>query len=817
MPKKRSSRRQTADNQVQLPLLPLKDMVIFPRMVAPLMVGRPKSIIAVEESLASGRPLFLCKQIDGSIEDPGRSDLHDVGVAVNILQTLRMPDGAMKVVIEGVVRAELEKLLPEEAHLEAQVLLDSLEHEELEEPSEEDEARVRVALGYFQEFVRTTQRVSPDVVSSLRELSHPADVSDIMCAHLPLRVEERQELLECPPGGPRLDQISSVLMRELELQGIEQRVRDKVRDQMERNQREYFLQEQLRAIQQELGQTDEGSEYSELHDMIAKARMPKEFAQKALRELNRYERMPPMSPESAIIRTYLEWLCEIPWRKRTRESTDIERAQKLLDIRHCGLKKVKELILEFLAVRITGGARRKGPILCFVGPPGVGKTSLGQSIADATKRKFVRVSLGGIRDEAEIRGHRRTYIGALPGRIVQSIRRAGVKNPLFMLDEIDKMSMDFRGDPASALLEVLDPEQNKAFSDHYLEVDVDLSQVFFIATANSEYDIPAPLHDRMEIIRIPGYTSFEKEEIAEKHLVFRQVWDAGLNNALKFSPEAIREIIERYTREAGVRDLERRIGQVCRKVALDILTDKADPIQTMSREDVRAYLGPPEYSENLADEEPRPGVAVGLAWTQVGGDILHIETLLMKGKGNLHLTGHLGDVMKESAQAAHAYIRAHCEELGVPEDFYKDTDVHIHVPEGAIPKDGPSAGVALMVSMVSALRGIAPFSRMGMSGEITLRGRVLRVGGVKEKVVAAHRAGLFTIVLPRENERDVLEIPEQVTKELDFVYADNISDVLRIAYCHLAPDKEPTKPAKKAASRSAKKPAKKASTRGKKS
>ncbi len=772
-----SAKEKTAAGR--LPLLPLKDVVVFPRMVVPLLVGRPASVSAVEESLASGNPLLLCAQRDPNIEAPGKDDLYGVGVVAGILQTLRMPDGTMKIVVEGLSRARIVRFYTRGPF--AEVTVEPVDEESVQD--DENTAVMRMTLSQFETYARMNQRVAPEIVSSLSSITEGGTLADLICAYLSLRPDERQELLELSRPRERLERISALLLRENELLEIEQRVRERVRDQMERSQREYYLHEQLKAIHQELGSREEGAdEYAELRAQIEKAKMPTEVREKAFRELARYERMPSMSPEGAIIRTYLEWLIDMPWEKSTKDSLDLDRAIKVLDEDHFGLKKVKERILEFLAVRKLS-ANMKGPILCLVGPPGVGKTSLGQSIARAMGRKFTRVSLGGVRDEAEIRGHRRTYIGALPGRIVQGLKKCGVRNPVFMLDEIDKTNSDFRGDPASAMLEVLDPEQNSAFSDHYLEVDFDLSQVFFIATANSEYDIPEPLHDRMEIVRLSGYTVLEKEKIAELFLIPRQMKASGLKaRHVQFTPEGIRAIIERYTREAGVRELDRQLANACRKVARKVVSSTRAPRTVIDDKTVTTLLGKEEYHDSRADIAPHVGVALGLAWTHAGGDVLNIETSIVRGKGNLSLTGHLGEVMKESAHAAYTYIRAHTRALKVPAQFHGRYDVHIHVPEGAIPKDGPSAGIALAVSLVSALRNIAPREPIAMTGEITLRGRVLPIGGVKEKVLAAHRAGIRKIILPKLNEKDLEELPDEVQRAIKFVWVDQVDEALRVVF-----------------------------------
>jgi ATP-dependent Lon protease len=795
MPAKRKTKSTVRGER--FPLLPLKDVVVFPRMVVPLLVGRQQSLVAVEEALATGSPLFLCTQRDPTVENPGLTDLYPVGVAAGILQTLRMPDGTMKVVVEGLGRGHIDRLREHDGFSELTVT----RIEEVPFEGEDAEALMRAALGQFEQYTRQSGRVAPEVVASLRGVNEANSLCDLVCSYLPLRVEERQQLLECVAVNERLELLSTLLMRETEMLDMERRVRDRIREQMDRSQREYYLHEQLKAIHQELGQREGGDEITELRDMILKAEMPKDVRERATRELGRFERMPAMSPESAIIRTYIEWLVDVPWKKRTRDALDLKKARKILDEDHFGLDKVKDRILEFLAVRKLSRST-KGPILCLVGPPGVGKTSLGKSVARAMGRKFVRVSLGGVRDEAEIRGHRRTYIGALPGRIIQSMKKVGVKNPVFMLDEIDKMSMDFRGDPSSAMLEVLDPEQNETFSDHYLEVDFDLHEVFFITTANSEYEIPEPLHDRMEVVRISGYTMHEKERIARLFLVPKQRGAAGLKEgAIQFKDDGLQTIIQRYTREAGVRELERQIARVCRKVAHKVVTTKRAKRFTIDGGMVQELLGPPEYPELRADEIPLPGVAIGLAWTWAGGDILHIETSTMPGKGGLSLTGQLGEVMKESAQAAYTYLRAHAKSLRIPVHFHRNIDMHIHIPEGAIPKDGPSAGVALAVSIASALRNKAPNPSIAMTGEITLRGRVLDVGGIKEKVLAAHRAGIKTIIMPLGNEKDLHEVPHEVKSEIAFVFVKEVDEVVRAAFGETGKLKTRAKPKLRKAAR----------------
>lgn len=763
----------------RLAVLPLKDAVVFPHMVVPLLVGRTSSLAAVEEAVEAEEPVFLVTQKDSNLEDPKEADLHTVGVAAQILQTLRMADGSMKVVVEGLGRGIASKFYLNQEVPEAMVA-------KVEPPkydAKEAEGLLRAATGQFEEYARLSQRIAPEVIATIQGITDAEVSSDTICAYLPVKTAERQELLEKFSVVERLQKALSILMRENELLNIEIKVRDRVREQMERSQREHYLHEQLKAIHQELGNREDAvDEFTEMRQMLQKAKMPKEILEKALREFARYERMPTMSPEGAVIRTYLEWLCDMPWKARSKDVKKLSEARKVLDKDHFGLDKVKERILEFLAVRMLS-KEAKGPILCLVGPPGVGKTSMGQSIATAMGRKFVRMSLGGVRDEAEIRGHRRTYIGALPGRIIQGMKKAGVRNPVFMLDEIDKMSIDFRGDPSSALLEVLDPAQNKAFSDHYLEVEFDLSEVFFIATANNEFDIPYALHDRMEVVRLSGYTIHEKEHIAKLFLLPRQAKECGLGEkAIALKPDGLDTIIQRYTREAGVRELERQIANICRKAARRLVEDGKTGTLKVDAAKVFELLGPPPYGAIRSEAEANVGVAIGMAWTQAGGDVLTIETTTMNGKGKLSLTGQLGNVMKESAEAAHTYLRANAHNFGLGEDVFKNTDIHVHVPEGAIPKDGPSAGTALLTSMLSALKGVAPKAALSMTGEITLRGRVLPVGGIKEKVLAAHRAGIRFIILPKENEKDLADVPADVRKEITFTLVEEVGPVLDLAF-----------------------------------
>ncbi len=758
-----------------LPLLPLKDAVVFPRMVVPLFIGRPPSVAAVEKACEEGSPLFLCTQKDASEETPDAGGLYRVGTAAKVVNVLRLPDASMKVVVEGLARGEVRSF-----NLDTLPFMAQVEKIEMKTPKGRDiEGLIRAVLHQFEEYVRLTQRIAPEVFLTIQAMSEADLFTDTVCSFLFINVEERQDLLECIDVTRRLEKITVLLAREIELAEIEHRVRNRVREQMERGQREHYLQEQMRVIQQELGsREDGGNDFTELREMLDKAGMPKAVKAKADHEFQRYERLPLMSPESAVLRGYLEWLCEMPWSKSTRDAIDLGKASEILDADHFGLEKVKERILEFLAVRKLN-KKGKGPILCLVGPPGVGKTSLGQSIARAMGRVFVRVSLGGIRDEAEIRGHRRTYVGAMPGRLIQCIKDAGVKNPLFMLDEVDKMSVDFRGDPSSALLEALDPEQNKHFSDHYLEVGFDLSEVFFITTANNEYNIPFPLQDRMEIVRLPGYTHEEKVQIARLFLLPRQVRESGLKaRDVQFTDDGWNTLIQRYTREAGVRELERTIAGICRKTARKIVNKEKRAQAKLDTSAIMNLIGPPPYGELASENEQDVGVAIGMAWTQAGGETLRVETSVMQGKGSLMLTGQLGEIMKESATAAFSYIRANTGKWNIAPNFYRMKDIHVHVPEGAIPKDGPSAGLAMLVSILSALTGKAPEAALAMTGEITLRGKILPVGGIKEKVLAARRAGIRTIILPRENEKDFPDLPAELRESVTFVLVSTVEQAL---------------------------------------
>ncbi|MBC7331440.1 MAG: endopeptidase La [Synergistetes bacterium] len=763
-----------------VPLLAVRDVVVFPNIVVPLFVGRPKSLKALEVAMLGNRLIVIAAQKDPKVEDPKPSDLYSIGTLCHIHQMVKLPDNTVKVLVEGKERVRIDDFLKTDEFFEVRVTPISLEVPY----SPHVEALLRNVISEFEKYVKLHPKVPPEIMITIMSLSDASRIADIIAANMHIKLQEKQQILEAILPEERLKKLLSFLVREVEVLELEKKIHEEVRKQMEQTQKEYYLREQLKAIQKELGRTDElAEEIEEYARKIKEAKMPPQVEEKAMHELKRLEKMPPMTAEATVVRTYLDWLVSLPWSKRTKDKLDISRAARILDEDHYGLEKVKERILEYLAVRKLS-KKMRGQILCFVGPPGVGKTSLARSIARALNRKFVRISLGGVRDEAEIRGHRRTYVGALPGRIIQKIRQAGTKNPVFLLDEVDKIGIDFRGDPAAALLEVLDPEQNHSFSDHFLEVPFDLSEVMFITTANVTYTIPRPLLDRMEIIHIPGYTEEEKIMIALKHLIPKQLERHGLNeNMVKITEQALRKIIREYTREAGVRNLEREIASICRKVARKIVEsgEKAEKEYKITAQNLHIYLGPPKFRYGIAEEKDEIGIATGLAWTEVGGEILLIEAVTMRGKGKLTLTGNLGDVMQESAQAAVSYIRSHAKELGVKEDFYKNLDIHIHVPEGAIPKDGPSAGVAMLTALVSVLTGCPVRRDVAMTGEITLRGKVLPVGGIKEKVLAAHRAGITTVILPKDNEKDLLEIPPEVRKKINFKFVERMNEVLEIA------------------------------------
>ena len=756
-------------------MLPLRGVLVFPYMIIHLDVGREKSINALEQVMMQDRLIMLATQRDAQNDKPGPADIYEAGTVAEIKQLLKLPGGTMRVLVEGLYRARIHSYLKEEPYFEVEV-------EEFREiatrKTPELEAQARLLARQFEQWAKLSKKIPPETLVTVIAVEDPDRLSDLILGHLPLKLEDKQELLAAVDIEKRLGLLTDIVNREMEILEIEKKISGRVRKQMEKTQKEYFLREQMKAIQQELGEKDERtSEAEEYRQKMKDQDLPKEVAERVAKEIDRLEKMSPMSAESGVIRTYLDWLLGLPWSIETQDRLDIDLAEKNLDEDHYGLEKVKERILEYLSVRKLAETM-KGPILCLVGPPGVGKTSLARSIARSMERKFVRVSLGGVRDEAEIRGHRRTYVGALPGRIIQGMKTVGSKNPVFLLDEIDKMSSDFRGDPGAALLEVLDPEQNNSFSDHYIELPFDLSHVLWVVTANALHNIPRPLLDRMEMITISGYTQEEKVQIAKKFLIPKQQKENGLTGRnISFLDEGIEKVIRSYTREAGVRNLERSLATLCRKVARQIVQKKKKTVR-MTPENVEVFLGPPKYHWNEAERSSQVGVATGLAWTETGGDVLPVEVTTMKGKGTLTLTGQLGDVMKESAQAGFSYIRSRAQELGIAEDFYEKVDIHVHLPEGAIPKDGPSAGITMATAMISALTNIKVRNDLAMTGEITLRGRVLPVGGIKEKVLAAHRAGIRTLLLPKENKRDYTEIPENVRQNLDFVWVEHLDEVL---------------------------------------
>ncbi len=811
---------ETVIATIELPVLPLRDVVVYPHMVIPLFVGREKSMKALEAAMEGDRRVLLVAQKAPETDDPAEADLNAVGTVGSILQLVKLPDGTVKVLVEGQSRAQLQRCFESGGMLRAQA---SALEPVFDRPSPELETAARMLVGLFEQLVRQSRKLPPEVLSSLSGIDDLSRLADSVAAHLSVRLSDKQKVLETAAIGARTELLIGLVESELDLQQVEKRIRGRIKSQMEKSQREYYLNEQMKAIQKELGDLEEGgNDIDELARKIDKAGMPKAVLAKAKAEFNKLKQMPPMSAEATVVRNYLDWLTGVPWKKRSKIRQDLRVAQQVLDEDHYGLEKVKERILEYLAVQQRVN-KIKGPILCLVGPPGVGKTSLGRSIARATNRQFVRQSLGGVRDEAEIRGHRRTYIGSLPGRIIQNMSKVGTKNPVFMLDEIDKMAMDFRGDPSAALLEVLDPEQNHAFNDHYLEVDFDLSEVMWIATANS-MNIPAPLLDRMEVIRIPGYTEDEKVAIAQKYLLPKQVKAAGLKpEELSVSEASLRDIIRYYTRESGVRNLERELAKICRKVVKELTlaetgkTEKpakkaeagesaAAQRRTAARKkgavrvDTRNldhYLGVRRFDFGRKEQQNEIGLVTGLAWTSVGGDLLSIEATVVPGKGKLILTGQLGDVMKESIQAAQSVVRARSDKLGIDADFHDKFDIHVHVPEGATPKDGPSAGIAMCTALVSALTRIPVRSEIAMTGEITLRGRVLPIGGLKEKLLAAHRGGITTVIIPEENQKDLADIPKNITGALTIHPVRWIDQVLDLALEHPltpVPAHEPARP-----------------------
>jgi ATP-dependent Lon protease len=760
-----------------LPLLPLRGLLVYPTMVLHLDVGREKSIQALEKVMLDDQMIFLSTQKEVSIEDPALEEIYDVGTLSKVNQMLKLPNGTIRVLVEGIQRGKITSFNDEKTHVEVEIEL----MDEIEEEKVETEALMRAVLAQFEQYINLSKKVTPETLASVQDISEPGRLADVISSHLALKIKEKQKILEIFNVRERLEHLLALLNNEKEVLGLEKKIGQRVKKAMEKTQKEYYLREQMKAIQKELGDKEgKVGEVSSLKERIEASDMPEHILEIAKKELDRYEKMPNSSAESSVIRTYIEWLVNLPWQQETMDNLDITHAETVLNEDHYGLEKVKDRVLEYLAVqKLTNSL--KGPILCLVGPPGVGKTSLARSVARAIGRNFVRISLGGVRDEAEIRGHRRTYVGAMPGRLIQGMKKAGTVNPVFLLDEIDKMSSDFRGDPSSAMLEVLDPEQNSTFSDHYIEEPYDLSKVMFITTANSLATIPGPLLDRMEVISIAGYTEVEKLHISRNHLVPKQLKEHGLKKSqLQFKDDAILKLVRNYTREAGVRNLERQIAGLCRKAAKQIVSSEKKKV-VLTAKNLEEFLGKPRFRYGQAELEDQIGAATGLAYTTAGGDTLSIEVALSPGKGKLILTGKLGDVMKESAQAALSYVRTKVEELGIDPDFYEKTDIHIHVPEGATPKDGPSAGITIATALVSALTKRPVKRDVGMTGEITLRGRVLPIGGLKEKSLSAHRAGIQTVILPKENEKDIDEIPDTVKEGLSFILVSHLDEVLKVA------------------------------------
>jgi ATP-dependent Lon protease len=761
--------------KLTLPLLPLRDIVVFPHMVAPLFVGRSKSVNALTDAMNRDKMVFLATQVKAGIDNPGEKDISRVGTIASVLQLLKLPDGTVKALIEGKNRASIARFVKGKDFF--QVELDMLAETEISQA--EGEALIRAINKSFDEYAQINKSLSKDLVKSVSSISDPSKLVDTMAAHFAFKIEDKQRLLETASLEKRLSFLLSLIKMEIDIFKMDQRIKHRVKEQMDKTQKNYYLNEQMRAIKKEIGSEDDhGDELKELEKRIKRKKMSKEAAGKVRHEFRKLKMMTPMSAEATVVRGYIDWLISLPWFERSRVRKDLEEADKILEEDHYGLKKPKERILEYLAVQCLV-KKIRGPILCFVGPPGVGKTSLAKSVARATGRKFARLSLGGVRDEAEIRGHRRTYIGAMPGKIIQSLKKVGVNNPVFCLDEVDKMSMDFRGDPSAALLEVLDPEQNYNFNDHYLDIDYDLSDILFITTANTLPEIPLPLQDRMEIIRLPGYAEYEKYHIAKDFLISKQIKMNGLKEEnVQFSKNGILTIIRRYTRESGVRNLEREISSICRKIARKLVKNKEDNTYRVTANSIQKYLGAPRFKEIQIEEQDQVGTVTGLAWTQVGGELLSIETLIMPGKGKLTMTGKLGEVMQESAQAAVSYVRSRATSLGIDPKFYKLKDIHIHIPEGAIPKDGPSAGISMCTSLVSALTKRPVRRDIAMTGEITLRGRVLTIGGIKEKILAAHRGGIKKVVVPKENKKNLKDIPATVIKAMEIILVEHMDEVL---------------------------------------
>ena len=758
-----------------IPLLPLRDIVVFPHMVVPLFVGRSKSVNALTYAMNHDKRVFLATQIKVGIDNPGEKDISHVGTIASVLQLLKLPDGTVKALIEGKSRASIARFVKNKDFFQVELELIP----ETEVSPAEGEALVRAINKSFDEYAQVNKSLSKDLVKSVSSISDPSKLVDTMAAHFAFKIDDKQRLLETVSLEKRLSFLLSLIKMEIDIFKMDQRIKNRVKDQMDKTQKNYYLNEQMRAIKKEIGSEDDhGDELKELEKRIKRKKMSKEAAGKVRHEFKKLKMMTPMSAEATVVRGYIDWLISLPWFDRSKVRKDLEEADKILEEDHYGLKKPKERILEYLAVQCLV-KKIRGPILCFIGPPGVGKTSLAKSVARATGRKFVRLSLGGVRDEAEIRGHRRTYIGAMPGKIIQSLKKVGVNNPVFCLDEVDKMSMDFRGDPSAALLEVLDPEQNYSFNDHYLDVDYDLSDILFITTANTLPEIPLPLQDRMEIIRLPGYAEYEKYHIAKDFLISKQIKMNGLEEKnVQFSKNGVLTIIRRYTRESGVRNLEREIASICRKIARKLVKNKEDKTYKVTANSIQKYLGPTRFKETQIEEQDQVGTVTGLAWTQVGGELLSIETLIMPGKGKLTMTGKLGEVMQESAQAAVSYVRSRVTSLAIQPDFYKKKDIHIHIPEGAISKDGPSAGISMCTSLVSALTKRPVRRDIAMTGEITLRGRVLAIGGLKEKILAAHRGGIKKVIIPKENNKNVKDIPATVLKAVEIVLVEHMDEVL---------------------------------------
>jgi len=761
----------------KIPLLPLRGLLVYPSMVLHLDVGREKSVKALEKSMVDDSLILLCSQSEINIEEPTKEDIYRVGTVSRVRQMLKLPNGTIRVLVEGVNRAEITEFLSNDEYYE--VMIKELPEADVGDP--EIDALMRTVLNQFEHYINLSKKVTPETLSAVSDIDEPGRLADVICSHLSLKIKDKQEILETIDVRERLEKLLDILNNEREVLELERKISQRVKKQMEKTQKEYYLREQMKAIQKELGEKEgRAGEVEELRNQLEKTEVPEKVREKIEKEIDRLEKMPAASAEGSVIRNYIDWLLSLPWGKLTEDDLDIARAEEILNEDHYGLEKPKERVLEYLAVQKLV-KKLKGPILCLVGPPGVGKTSIARSIARSLGRQFIRISLGGVRDEAEIRGHRRTYVGAMPGRIIQGMKSAGSMNPVFLLDEIDKMAMDFRGDPSAALLEVLDPEQNSTFSDHFIEMPFDLSKVMFVTTANAAHNIPRPLLDRMEMLYIPGYTEIEKLKIAERYLLPKQKKDHGLEEEQLTVPEdTLLQVVREYTREAGVRNLEQQVASLCRKAAKEIVSEPGKTV-TITKENLKDYLGPAKFRYGMAEQKDQVGAVTGLAWTEVGGDTLVIEVTVMPGNGKLTLTGKLGDVMKESAQAAFSYTRSRVEELKIPQDFHEKNDVHIHIPEGAIPKDGPSAGITMATALISALTNIPVSRHVAMTGEITLRGRVLPIGGLKEKTLAAHRAGIKTILLPKDNEKDIEEIPESVRNDLTFIPVSHMDEVLEHA------------------------------------